>query len=173
MKDMTNMPETYTYTARSLRNPNKVITLTLVDHHLRVDIPELLDTIGDVTQAEERMTEAGERIKTQIQPTAMKLAETLSGPIHLSDVSADLEGDQLTVMAWKRVGGLRLAPLSLKVRQVDNPAAAEDFMEELDERKSTASHKGKFIGPLDYWIGWIGMLMGVFLLLRWPGRRST
>lgn len=168
MTETTHIPETYTYTARSAHNPDKVITMTLVDHQLQVDIPEVLDTIGDIARSEEKLGEAGEYLKTQAYPTSMKVAEAISGPIRLGDVNAKYKDNRLVVTTWKRLGGLRLAPLRLNFPEVDNPEAAEAFVDELHERKTTASHQHKFTGPLDYWIGWIGMILGFIVLLRWP-----
>jgi hypothetical protein len=173
MAEKIQTPETYTYTARSASNPDKVITMTLIDHKLRVDIPELLDTIGDIAQSDEKLDTAGKHLKSQAQPTTMKVAESISGPIQLSDVNAKFKNQRLMITAWKRLGGLRLAPLRLSVPEVDNPDAAAAFVDELDERKMTALHKQKFTGPLDYWIGWVGMLLGLIVLLRWPRNNSA
>lgn len=173
MVEMTQIPETYTYTARSARDPNKVITMTLIDHQLRVDIPELLDTIEDIATSEEKLEQAGKHLKSQAQPTTMKVAEAISGPIQLSDVNAKLEDKRLKVTAWKRLGGLRLTPLRLNLPEVDNPDAAAAFVDELDERKMASAQQQKFTGPLDYWIGWLGMILGLIVLLRWPRNSSA
>jgi hypothetical protein len=173
MVESTFLPETYTYTARSARDPNKVITMTLIDHQLQVDIPELLDTIGDIATSEEKLDQAGKHLKSQAQPTTMKVAEAITGPIQLSDVNAKFKDKRLRVTAWKRLGGLRMAPLRLNILEVDNPDAAEAFVDELNERKMESAHQHKFTGPLDYWIGWAGMILGLFVLLRWPHNSSA
>ena len=56
--------------------------------------------------------------------------------------------------------------------QIDNVDAAKAFEEELIRRKESASHIGKFFGPLDYWIGWAGLVLLVGVLIRWPGKRD-
>jgi len=165
--------ETYTYTARSARNPNRVATLTLIDHKLRIDVPEVLDTLGEIAAADEKLAEAGERLKSQMQPVVMKAVEAMAGPVDLADASARLKGQHLSVTAWKRLGGLRLAPLRLRIRDVDNPDAAEAFVNEFDHRQATADDRRKFAGPLDYWWGWMGLLLGLFVLLKWPRPRAA
>ncbi len=57
--------------------------------------------------------------------------------------------------------------------KVDNPEAAEAFVEELEHRSETTEPVSRFVGPLDYWLGWIGVIAGIFLLIRWPRRESS
>ena len=53
--------------------------------------------------------------------------------------------------------------------QVDNEEAAEAFVDELEQRKEeTKSNASRFFGPLDYWIGWAGMLLLIGLFIRRP-----
>jgi len=173
METMLPEAETYTYTARSARNPNQVATLTLIDHKLRIDIPEVLDTIGEVATADEKLAEAGEQLKSQMQPAVMKAVEAMTGPIELGDASAQLRGQSLIVTAWKRLGGLRLARMNLRVSDVDNPDAAEAFVDEFEQRQATADDRRKFAGPLDYWWGWMGLMLGLVVLLKWPRLRRA
>jgi hypothetical protein len=142
---------------------------------MRVNLTGVLENLSKVAGAEERREAAKEQLKPQLEPATMKIIESISGPIHMSDVDVQLDGtggDSLSVTAWKRVGGLRLAPVSIKIGQIDNPEAAEAFVEEVDTRKEDSSHIGKFFGPLDYWFGWLGIGILMFLLLRWPGRKG-
>jgi len=165
--------DTYTYTARSMRNPNSVITITLIDHRLHIDLPELLDKLGEIASSDKKLNKVEEQVKTQIQPTVLKVAETISGPIYLSDVRAFLNDNDLAITAWKRVGGLRLAPLKLKIHEVDNVEAAEAFISTLEERKASSPDISRFVGPLDYWIGWIGLFATILAMLRWPRKSSA
>lgn len=167
------MAATYTYTARNAYDPEKVVTFTLYDGHLRVNLTGLLEDLGKVTAAEDKTEEAKHQIRTQAGPTALKLVENLSGPIHVQDARASLdEEERLRVFAWKRLGGLRLAPIVVNAGRVDNPEAAEAFVEELETRSASTEPVNRFIGPLDYWIGWAGMLIGLFFLFRWPQRQD-
>ena len=162
--------DTYTFTARSVENPDQVITYTLEDNHLRVHLTGMLDSMGKVAATEERTDEARRQIKAQMNPILMKAVQGLAGPNHLSDVLASLDGDRLTITVWQRAKGLRLAPVVVN-STVDNPDAAAAFVEELDERKTTAAHAGTFSGPLDYWFGWMGLALLLFALIWWPINR--
>jgi hypothetical protein len=167
---MTDQPHTYNYTARSLDNPDNVVTFTLDDSQMRINLTGTLEKLEKIIEADEKPTEIRHQIKSQLQPGTLKVAEFLSTPVHLSDVNVDLDDSRLNVNTWKRVAGLRLAPLSIKVNHVDNPDAAQAFVKELDQRKSKANHTGKFFGPLDYWFGWLVMILAIVILLRWPMR---
>jgi hypothetical protein len=97
--------------------------------------------------------------------------EELAGPVHISDVKGTVVGeDQLKLTIWKRMGGLRAAPVLFQFENVDKPEAAQAFISELEERKAAADHLGTFFGPLDYWLGWIGLAVVFILLWRWPRR---
>ncbi len=166
------MMDTYTYTARSADDPQKVITFTLRDEYLEINVTGMLEHIGEVVSGEERKRAVEKKIKTQAKPAALKVMEELSGPIHISDVKGEVAGeDQLKLTIWKRVGGLRAAPILLQFDNVDNPEAAQAFIAELKNRKASADHLGKFFGPLDYWLGWIGLVFVLVLLWRWPRRK--
>jgi hypothetical protein len=130
-----------------------------------------LEDLGEITAAEDKQAEARRRLKTQAQPTTLKVIENITGPLHVTDAKASLSDDEhLRVTAWKRMAGLRFAPIMINAGRIDNPEAAEAFVEELDRRSETTEPVNRFVGPLDYWLGWIGVLFGVFLLLRWPKR---
>ena len=49
---------TYTYTARSVDNPDRVVTFTLLDDHMRINLTGLLDQANTVVASQER---SGER----------------------------------------------------------------------------------------------------------------
>ncbi len=167
------MKNTYTYTARSAQNPERVLTFTLHDDTLSVNLTGVLESLEQVATAESRGDEAKKQLKTQFKPTTLKVIENLSGPVHLGDVKVDLEDDgRFTFKSWKRVAGLRLAPLNINIGPVDNPEAAEAFINEFEQRKAEGSHPSKFFGPLDYWFGWAGLALAAVILIRWPHRES-
>ena len=166
------MADTYTFTARNANDPEKVVTFTLYGDQLRVNFTGLVEKIGKISQADEKSKEAGRQIASEVQPAAMKMAQQVSGPLHVGDVKAELDGDDFTLSAWQRLGGLRLAPLWVNIGNVDNVDAAEAFVAELNNRKEIAEHPSRFFGPLDFWAGWAGLLLGIAILFRWPDLRN-
>ena len=163
---------TYTFTARNVNNPNKVVTFTLINEHMRVNLTGLFDQVKEIGGAEDKSDKIKQQISTQAKPAALKMIEDISGPVHVSDVNLHLMGDELDVTLWQRVAGLRLAPVRLNMGQIDNVDSATAFREELTHRKASATHIGKFFGPLDYWIGWVGLVLLVGILIKWPGKRD-
>lgn len=59
----------------------------------------------------------------------------------------------------RRSSGLRLAPITVGWRNVDNPDAARAFVKELSKRKVSAAHPGRLPGPLDYWGTWVLLMV--------------
>ena len=166
---MKEMKDTYTYTARSAADPDRVVTFTLVNGHMMLNLTGVMDQLSEVVTADEKATTVKEQMKKQIGPSMMKGIEQLSGPVHVRDVAADLVEGRLVVRAWQRAGGLRLAPMVIGIDRVDNVEAAEAFVEELDTRQNSVQSAGKFAGPLDYWFGWAALFL--IVLLRWPAKR--
>jgi hypothetical protein len=164
--------DTYTYTARNAYDPAKVVTFTLYNNHLRVNLTGILDQAEIVAEAEQKGAEVRNQISTQVKPAVMKMIENFSGPTHISDVSASLDDEKLKVILWQRAGGLRLAPIQFNMNKVDNAEAAEAFIDELDHRKNNMSSSGKLWGPLDYWVGWAGILIMTGFLIRGLRRRT-
>lgn len=164
--------ETYTYTARNADDPSKVVTFTLYDHHMRVNLTGLLDQASTVAGADDKPEEIRQQISAQMKPTMTKIVENFTEPAHISDIDASLEDEHLKVLLWQRLGGLRLAPMQFNMGKIDNTEAAEAFVDELDQRKKTGSYAGRFSGPLDYWAGWLGLLLLVGILFRWSRRRE-
>jgi len=160
--------DTYTFTARNTNDPEKVVTFTLYGDHLRVNFTGLVEKIGKISQSDEKPKEVGRQIASEAQPAAMKMAQQISGSLHIGDVNAELDGDDFKLNAWQRLGGLRLAPVWVNVEHVDNIDAAKAFVAELKNRKDAAEHPGRFFGPLDFWAGWAGLLLGIAILFRWP-----
>lgn len=160
---------TYTYTARNADDPEKVLTFTLQGEFLKINLTGLADNVSEVLQEKGDSEIIKEQVISQVTPTTLKMLEEISGPLHISDVQGKLngpEGEKLQITAWKRVGGLRAAPLVLNMGRVDNPQAAEAFLAELRKRKEGASRISKFFGPLDYWLGWAGLLFMVLFFIR-------
>ena len=172
---------TYTYTARSVENPEYSVTFTLFDHRLSVgtgapveQMTRVLEQEGaEEEMEEEKEVEEGEaasiaaEVKKQsklwLKPMAISLVERGTKPFHVDDVDADVEDDWLHIQGWVRAGGLRLAPVTLMKGRVDNPDAASAFVDELNERKTEA------FGPLalfDYWGAWFFAGLAVVLLLQ-------
>lgn len=165
---------TYTYTARNVNDPDKVVTFTLLDGHMQVNLMGLIDQAQSVVKAEEKTGALKKQMVTQAKPALLKLKEGISGPIHVDDVNAKMDDDRLQVTLWQRMGGLRLAPVQFNMGRVDNEEAAEAFVDELELRQEeTESDVKKFAGPLDYWIGWAGLLLLVGLLIRRPKREKA
>lgn len=170
---MDNKMQTFTYTARSVKDPDRVVTFTLDNGHMRINLTGLMDQASQVREADEPSSEIKQQVMSQAGPVVSKIAEELSEPVHISDVDASLEDDRLRVTLWHRLAGLRLAPVIFNMGQIDNEPAAEAFVDEIEERQKKTSHAGKFFGPLDYWLGWVGVVFAIVFLFRWPGRKST
>jgi hypothetical protein len=164
---------TYTYTARSVDDPEQVVTFTLYDHSLSVGVGVPLEHVERGLQA--RQGEAEEESEYHLQPwlkpVAVSLVERGTHPFGVEDVDARVEEDALQVRAWFRTGGLRLFPITLIKGRVDNPEAAYAFVEELDRRKKAMGRPSGFLKILDYWAAWLlaSFLMAV-LLETWRRR---
>jgi len=160
---------TYTYTARNAEDSDKVLTFTLQGEYLKINLTGLADNVGQILEEKDDPEAAREQLTSQVKPTTLKMLEAISGPLHVSDVKGLISGpndDSLQITAWKRVGGLRAAPIVLNMGRVDNPQAAEAFLVELQNRKQKASRISKFFGPLDYWFGWLGLVLLVAFFIR-------
>lgn len=167
------MPFTYTYTARNEKNPEKVITFTIFDDYLKVNLTGLLDRVSDVVNEDTREKAIKSFISAQSSSAIYKAVERLSGPVHIKDVSPCLEDGTFKLTFWKRLAGLRVAPITIAMGDVDNPEAAAQFIETLLERQDLAEAPGVFAGPLDYWATWVGMLIGLIILIRWPRKEKS
>lgn len=172
MSDTELRNDTYTFTARSADDPARVLTFTLSNGHMHLNLTGIGDQLAGLAEAEERREEIKEQWKQQAKPATLKAMENVSGPLHIRDVDVDLDGSLLTVKGWKRAGGLRLFPLFIQHEPVDNVDAAASFRDEVERRQQSVENPGKFLGPLDYWLGWVALLAGLLILLRRPGRNS-
>mgnify|MGYP001826710833 CR=1 FL=1 len=169
------MENTYTYTARSIENPQQVVTFTLQDHHMSVGLGAPLEQIEVVLQEEDAGEDPrqGSQARLWLKPLAVSLLERGVGPFRVADVNAAAEEDWLRVSAWYRAGGLALAPIILVNGRVDNPPAAQAFVEELEERKSQVTGAFGLLNPLDYWFTWIlagALMLGLFQAWRRKSR---
>jgi len=160
-------PNTFTYTARNAHDPEKVITLTLVDDTFKINLTGLFDQARQITSAEKPMEVTQTQASIQAKPMVMKMLETSSGEgVHINDTRVILRDNALKIIAWYRLAGLRLAPMIINVGEVDNPAGAEEFRSELARRKESTDSASLFFGPLDYWLGWAGILLFLFIFIR-------
>jgi len=150
------MENTYTYTARSADDPEKVVTFTLYDHHLIVDVGAPIEHVERALQARQAEEEEEEDYQVQpwLKPVAVSAIERSTRPFNAADVYADTDNGKLSVTAWVRAGRLRLAPVVFNVENVDNLDAAEAFVDELEKRKTSIDRPSPFPGVLDYWASW-------------------
>jgi hypothetical protein len=170
------MTKTYTYTARSAENPERVVTFTLRDSRMSVGVGAPLEQMeraiqlgrGEEAPEEKEIEEAAEvevqkteKPKLWLRPVAVSLAERGTRPVHVDDVVANVRDDWLQVRAWIRTGGLRLIPITLIDGRVDNPVAAQDFVEEVQERKTVSGWD--VFNLFDYWATWV--VAGIFALV--------
>lgn len=170
---MTDIENTYTYTARSADDPASVVTFTLLNGHMRVNLTDVMEQVAVVAGAQEKPEEIKRQLSTQTKPIFTKALENYLGPVHIHDVDAKLKNDRLKVILWQRISGLRLAPVIFKLGKIDNEDAAEAFVDEVNQRKTKTSLGRKFSGPLDYWAGWAGILILAGGLLRWMVKRNN
>lgn len=167
---------TFTFTARSAQNPDQMATFTLQGDTVTVQlgnaILERVEHAFDSVQGE-----APNRFTNWIEPAATGALQKVMQPISLVDFDANMSGDALNIVAWIRVGGLRLAPIVVTWKQVDNPAGAEAFVAEIQQRRKTVLEEGKVPDVTDYWATWIllGIITTILPLLWWrmlQNRRS-
>lgn len=163
---------TYTYTARNSNDPARVITFTLHGDYMSINLTGLLDEARTVASAEERSKALKHEIISHAKPAMMKMKEGISGPIHVGDIAPKLDDDLFQITVWPRFAGLRLMPVRFDMGQVDNQDAAEAFVQEVMQRKKEGHDQRKFIGPLDYWLGWAGLLLLIVLIIRRPGEED-
>jgi hypothetical protein len=166
------MEETYTFIARSAKDPLKVATFTLHNSSVSVGIGVPAEQIRTTVEARSAEDENGDAPKMWMKPVALSVIGRASEPFRLYDVTAKLERGSLHVTAWMRAAGLRLAPINLTWEQVDNPEAAEGFVQEIQRRKTEVRPAGRMPGPLDYWWTWItGAISILGLGTAWIVRR--
>ena len=166
------MPFTYTYTARNKDNPDRVLTFTIFENTLKVNLTGLIDQVSEAVAKEDSQTAVKDFLTTQSGSAIYKAVERLSGPVHVNDVDPYYEEGQFKLRFWKRVAGLRFAPITLSMGNVDNPESAGQFIDTLMSRQDQVESPGPFAGPLDYWATWIGLLLGLIVLIKWPRKKE-
>ena len=131
-----------------------------------MNLTGLPENLGEIIR-KESANEDQVQLGFQAVPTAIKVLEEITGPVHINDVSgkwAGRDNDNFQITIWNRLGGLRAAPFILNLGSVDNPKGAQQFLDELAIRKKETRKTSIFSGPFDYWLGWIGVvLLGLFL----------
>jgi hypothetical protein len=168
------MENTYTFTARHAEKPGQVVTFTLHDSRLAVDLGPPVEQFDAALEGEADVSELREQLQPQLRPMAVALVGRGLRPIHIGDVEASAEEEALRVQAWIRAGALRLLPITFDIDPVDNPDASRAFVDELDARKSSVPDRGRMPGPLDYWVGWMMVLLWLAVpLLIWRRSRNT
>jgi hypothetical protein len=159
------MENTYTYTARSADNPEKVVTFTLRGSKMTVGPGAALETIEKAITAATDEDQEGPSPHLWLKPTAVALVERGTGPFRVQDVTAGVDDNgYLSLSAWLRPAGLRLFPVPLMHGRVDNPDAAKAFVKELESRKEEAGMPSPLLGWMDYWATWLiagGVLFAV------------
>jgi hypothetical protein len=179
------MAKTYTYTARSAENPERVVTFTLRGSRMSVGVGAPLEQVEraiELGRGDEEPEEKGEegaeievgeteKPKLWLRPVAVSLVERGTRPVHVNDVVANVADDWLKVRAWIRTGGLRLLPITLIDGRVDNPVAARDFVEQVEERKTVSGFDPFEL--LDYWATWVvGGVVALVMLRKWRRKGS-
>lgn len=154
--------KTFTYTARSAVDPEKMAMFTLHNGNVSVDLGNtLVEQLDEAYQTIDD-EEVEKSFTTWIKPAATGAIQKLIKPVPLADFDAEMSGDGLQATAWIRAGGLRLAPVMMTWQDVDNPAGAQAFVKELHDRKASIQDELTHPAPLDYWVSWI--LIGVMTI---------
>jgi hypothetical protein len=168
------MEDTYTYTARSVEYPEKAVTFTLHDHHMSVEMAAPVEQVERILPSgEEEEAEHEEEARIWLKPLAVSLIERGTGPFRLEDVYPQADEDWLRVKAWYRAGGLGLVPVTLLDGRIDNPDAAQAFVEEVARRKEEVQGAAGLLSILDYWITWFLAGFLFFGLLSMWRRKSN
>lgn len=169
------MENTYTYTARSIEDPEKVVTFTLHDDRMSVDVGAPVEQIArtlavvaeEVDEEEKETAEHAEQhapkkhAKMWLKPLAVSLVERGAGALRITDVDASVHEDHLSVRSWTRLNGLRLAPITLMAGRIDNPVAATAFVDEVNARKKAFARGLPFFNFLNYWVTWVGAALSM------------
>ena len=166
------MENTYTYTARSADNPEQVVTFTFYDRNLLVDVGVPVEHVERALEARQAEGEAEYHVQPWLKPMAISAIERGTHPFDVADVYAGTDNGGLAVTAWVRAGGLRLAPVVFSMEHIDNAAAAEAFVDELERRKASVDRPSRFPGLLDYWASWfVGGFSIAAVLASWLHKR--
>ncbi|HHX45164.1 MAG TPA: hypothetical protein GX714_14430 [Chloroflexi bacterium] len=164
------MASTYTYIARSADDPRRAAILTLHGHRVSI---EPAAAPGYYLMAERMGGRQGtfgrfRRMMPWMMPAGISAMERLlHQDFRVSDLMVRTKDEGLSVSAWVRLGGLRLLPVTMTWNRVDNPDAAQAFVQEVDRRRRQAgAHRG-LPGPLDYWASWLAGGMATVSTAAW------
>ncbi|MGF1507816.1 MAG: hypothetical protein ACFB51_22235 [Anaerolineae bacterium] len=171
MAEATLADTTYTYTARSAADRDNVITFTLIGPTLAIDWAAPLERAETLVEDPQDMSLV-QTLTPAIKPVALRLAQQKVNRFHVQDVAANLSCRHLRMTLWARVNGLRLAPVTFGFDRVDNPDAAQAFVDEIHSRQQAAENISAMPGPFDYWITWIGLAVGANALIVGNSNRS-
>lgn len=151
--------DTFTFTARSNENPEKTATFTLFQDSVSVQlgtaILEQLDSASDSYEASDEDGLEGIKVIDWAKPVATGTLQKILQPLSIHDFDADLDDKSFRMTAWVRSKGLRLAPIIITWEDVDNPVAAQAFVNELRKRKKASVTSNKLPSVFDYWASWI------------------
>lgn len=173
MDETTLTDTTYTYTARSVENPEKVATFTLKDDLISM---QLGDAILEQFTSASAIYSSDEafQMTDMLKPVVAALAQMLLRPFPLADFNASFNEGTLSTTTWLRPGGLRLFPVSITWSEVDNPDAAEAFANEVANRKGALVVQESAASLTDYWATWIAIgAAGILFLNSLFGRRGS
>lgn len=169
---------TFTYTARSGADPNKMAMFTLHNGSVSVELGNVI--MEQVGEAYDTFRDEGSDMDllTWIKPASTGTLQKLIKPIPLADFDAEINGDALQATAWIRAGGLRLVPVMMTWQEVDNPAGAQAFVTELQNRKETIQDDRTRPAALDYWASWfvIGLMsiaLPIIFIRQWQKRKTS
>ena len=169
---------TFTYTARSAVDPDKMAMFTLHNGSVSVDLGNtLVEQIGEAYQ-DTGDEESEKRFTTWIKPAATGAIQKLIKPVPLADFDAEMSGEALQTTAWIRAGGLRLAPVMMTWQEVDNPDGAQAFVRELHDRKASIQDELTHPAPLDYWASWLlislmTIALPILFIKQWRKQRAS
>jgi hypothetical protein len=145
---------TFTFTARSALDPEKVASFTLHNGSISVELGNAL-----LEQAEQLSNSQLEGIPSAFvdwaKPVATALTQRYLEPIPVQDFEADTSNEGFNATWWVRARGKRLLPISMNWNEVDNAPAAEAFVGELEMRKESLGERSMLPNIFDYWATWI------------------
>lgn len=170
--------KTFTYTARSATDPEKLATFTLRNGSVTIELGNLfVEQAGEAYDAfRDEATE--HKLASWIKPATTGTLQSLIEPIPLRDFDAEINDESLQTTAWIRAGGLRLAPVMMTWQEVDNRQGAQAFVDELHGRKKASENVGSGVDPLDYWASWIviasmTVLFPILVIRLWRKRQLS
>lgn len=157
------MESTFTFTARSTKNPERAATFTIIGERVHVDFSQvILESIekGMFPEHDEDVESLpakpkGDILPGWVKPAGMWIMQHGFDSFPVADVDASSNDGYFSVVIWTRATGLRLAPIVLKWLKVDNPAGADAFVDALNRIKTETSSEAKKTGIFDYWLTWI------------------